>query len=203
MTEQLPRNAIENLQNLCQYIIGKPLNPDWHESYGIKGVNFWCNDWWHIEVLKFLFNGEPMYLEDPPPNRLKNNDNFSKEKIIVDGIHKLNMFEKLMLNKDFSDNLLICECGWGIDLALSIAVKKWEKITCYDNNEFTIDYSNSYWQRLGLPIKWINSTSDLFKFSEIIEPTILIGNNIHFRDGLKEEIQSNKNIFNIINGEIS
>lgn len=56
----------------------RPMDEQWSET---KDGKIWCSDWEIIEILKYMFNGRSMYMEDPPPNRLKNNPLFDKNKI--------------------------------------------------------------------------------------------------------------------------
>lgn len=77
------RNDILSLKNYCQFVI-EHLRPIEGQPHKIEGGSIWCDDWRIIEILKYLFNGRDMYLNDPPPNRLKHNPLWSKEKIIVE-----------------------------------------------------------------------------------------------------------------------
>ena len=80
---QFEKEDIVKFQNFCQKVIDKPRG--FNEQMVKKENGFiWCEDWRIIEILKYLFNGEAMYLSDPPPNRLKNNPLWSKEEIIKD-----------------------------------------------------------------------------------------------------------------------
>lgn len=67
-------------QNYLQQIIEKPRRIE-DQPHQRNGQFLWCQDWEVIEILKCLFNG-PDYLGDPPPNRLKNNPFFDKNKIV-------------------------------------------------------------------------------------------------------------------------
>lgn len=68
------------LKRFCQEIINKP-RPMEDQPHAREGVFLWCEDWEIIEILKYFFNGKEGYFGDPPPNRLKNNPLWSKEKI--------------------------------------------------------------------------------------------------------------------------
>jgi hypothetical protein len=65
----------------CQEIIDNPRPIDGQPHVRGSGC-LWCEDWKIIEYLKYFFNGEEMYLSDPPPKRLKNNPLWSKAEII-------------------------------------------------------------------------------------------------------------------------
>lgn len=72
---------IHKLKNFCQIIIEKP-RPMHAQPFKVLNGKFWCEDWEIIEILKYFFNGESMYLTDPPPNRLKNNPLWERNRII-------------------------------------------------------------------------------------------------------------------------
>ena len=76
------REEIILLKNFCQSVIEKP-RPIYEQPHIVKDGCIWCDDWRIIEILKYFFNGEEMYLNDPPPNRLKNNPFWSKSVIIA------------------------------------------------------------------------------------------------------------------------
>ena len=99
---------------------------------GELGKDFFCVDWWTIEVCKCLFNGIDMYLEDPPPWRLRDNKNFSKEKIIEDAKDRIEIIE--MLKNSGKDILFIHRVGRGLEVVLANHIKKWERIICFDKN---------------------------------------------------------------------
>lgn len=80
MTDQ----DILKVKHFCQGVIDKPrrMSEQWSEK---DGEYLWCSDWEIIEVCKYLFNGRADYMGDPPPNRLKNNPLWSKDKIAAQG----------------------------------------------------------------------------------------------------------------------
>jgi len=89
---------IIKFKKFAQEIINSP-NPIEQQKF-IREKNFlWCTDWEIIEILKYLFNGEDMYLTDPPPNRLKNNPLWSKEEIIKAA-------KEIIENSDNSDEII-------------------------------------------------------------------------------------------------
>lgn len=74
------------LKRYCQEIIDNPLSID--EQFHIldsQGKMVWCRDWEIIEILKYLFNGHSMYMDDPPPHRLKECEHFVKDQIAATG----------------------------------------------------------------------------------------------------------------------
>lgn len=78
MLEDKERKLFENV---LQNIIDRP-RPFYAQRYIAINDMRWCEDWEIIEILKYFINGEEMYLNDPPPNRLKNNTLWSKEDIV-------------------------------------------------------------------------------------------------------------------------
>jgi hypothetical protein len=68
------------LKEFCQRIINRPRPID-DQPHKREGIFVWCEDWEMIEICKYLFNGREAYYGDPPPNRLKFNPLWSKDKI--------------------------------------------------------------------------------------------------------------------------
>lgn len=77
----------EDIVRLKEYlasIIGNPTSFDKQLSiFNTEGQCMWCEEWELIEMLKYLINGEDMYRNDPPPNRLKKSTVWSKEDIMA------------------------------------------------------------------------------------------------------------------------
>ena len=48
-----------------------------------EGVFLWCEDWELIELGKCLFMGNDVYLNDPPPRRLRYNPLWSQADIVA------------------------------------------------------------------------------------------------------------------------
>lgn len=68
-------------KNFCQSITDNPRPIE--SQFNVRQDGFlWCDDWEIIELCKYFFNGHEGYLGDPPPNRLKKNPLWSKEKIV-------------------------------------------------------------------------------------------------------------------------
>ena len=89
---------IIKLKRFTESIIADPRPLD-KQSCVSKNGKLWCEDWEIIEICKYIFNGKSMYYGDPPPNRLKNNDLWSKEKIEEQA-------EKLMRDLVVMDNII-------------------------------------------------------------------------------------------------
>jgi len=77
----MTNDEIHKMKLFCQAIIDKPLPLD-EQITRRKNGYLWCTDWRIIEICKYFFNGRDMYVNDPPPNRLKNNPLWSKEEIM-------------------------------------------------------------------------------------------------------------------------
>lgn len=168
-----------------------------------EGKNFFCEDWWNIEVLKFLFNGKSMYLEDPPPWRLIGNKNFSKQEIIDDGEKRIAMFKTLEEVKDSTDNILFCEVGRGIDIILANWIKKWKRILCYDENPHCGEYIKTFFkEKLKINAEFVQANTGGYPFEDVNEPTILIANHgmekTGFGDMFIKRVSANKNFVKII-----
>lgn len=122
----------EIVANFIKFIQYNLLPRDMQEARG-KGKDFWCADYWTLEVAKCLFIGNERYMNDPLPRRLEGNKSFGREEIIADSDTKLSMLNFLSTIKGPS-NLLVCEVGRGLDILVAIIAKEWNKIYCYDHN---------------------------------------------------------------------
>lgn len=191
---------IRELKIFNQSITMRPIPIDKQEAVR-KEKDIWCADWWTIEVLKCLFNTEPVYRLDPPPNRLKNNKIWSMEQIVSNANHKLQMMKIMEENKDFSDTLFICEVGRGIDLLLASFIKPWKKIVCYDNNEYILEEVNLYFKdKLGLPVETFRMNSGNYDFNAVTEKVIMIANITRMGEEQKALIKTKENILPIFDG---
>lgn len=126
-------NPVEllKIQNLVGYIIDAPLSYGEQKSIFIEGRErpIWCEDWFHIEVLKYMINRD-MYLRDLPPNRLKKTK-FSREKvvsIVEDKLAEIDALDKL------SNFLFIDKVGRGELLLYMSFIKKWDRIILNESN---------------------------------------------------------------------
>jgi len=187
------------LRRLCQDITSHLLPLNKQECIR-DGDKWFCCDWWSIEVLKCLFNGIEGYMGDPPPNRLKNNKLWRKEKIVNYTKNKLSMLDALKGIKDSADNILVCEVGRGIDILLPLMIKEWNKIYCYDSNALMGERVIAYFkQRLNKNIEFIQANSGKYSFDKIEEKMILIANTTKIRKEQGLKIMNNSNIVYAIN----
>jgi len=73
---------IVQLKEYCQAVIEHPRRLE-DQIHKIEAGHIWCRDWEIVEILKYLFNGEVLYYEDPPPNRARNNPLWPSKEVIV------------------------------------------------------------------------------------------------------------------------
>jgi hypothetical protein len=161
---------------------------------------FWCSDWWTTEVCRCLVR-EKDFLTDLPPEKAWNNPLWKREDILTAVEYKLKMLEVLKENKDFSEELFVCEVGRGIDILLASFVKKWNKIICYDNNLYMLEKLNGYFNNT-LPINSFKVNSGDFDFSKIDKKVILLANQCRLGKICTEAIRDNPNILAIIDGDL-
>lgn len=201
---------ILEIRNFIQSVNSNLIPVDQQEAV-IKEGHIWCADWWTIEMGKILIYGEDAYKLDPLPRVLKNNHLFTHEYQVTTGNFKLNMLKLLKEHKDYSDTLIVCECGRGMDILLANMVKPWKKIYCYDHNDLVINEVNKYFRdKLGLPIEAAMNPSwsydklhlNLKGYAGVDFKAILLGNVVHLDPEQKEAIKNNPNILAIIDGEI-
>lgn len=197
------KTEIADLERFMGSLIDRPIPID-KQEHDKQGNFLWCSDWWAIEVSKYFFNGKELYYADPVPVRLRNNPLWSKEKTEVCAEYKLSMMRLLEEYKDFSNNLLVCEVGRGVDIWIARKVKsKWDKITCYDNNQLALNEVEIYFKnRLELPIQMFLQSTVTYDFANILEPTIVLGNNLNISDKEIDILKKNKNLLVIINGKL-
>lgn len=197
------KTEIADLERFIGSIIDRPI-PINKQKHKRENTFTWCTDWWSIEICKYLFNGKELYYVDPSPVRLRNNPLWSKKEIEIEAEYKLSMMRLLEEYKNFSNKLLICEVGRGIDIWIARKVKAtWDKIICYDNNQLMLDEVNIYFKdRLQMPIQTEFQSTVTYNFAAISEPTIVLGNSLKTSDKEIEILKSNKNVLAIINGKL-
>ena len=89
------------LKEYLQIVIGNPTA--FAKQKSVMGENnfcLWCEEWELIEMLKFLINGKDNYINDPPPNRLRNSALlWSKEDIetkVIKDLENLETIEQII-----------------------------------------------------------------------------------------------------------
>lgn len=198
------KDQAEFLKLFTQYTLDTLLPLHQQEATG-SGKDFWCCDWWHIEVTKCLFLGPDTYDRDPPPRRLLNNSNFAKNQTINDYYMKMRIFQDLNDWKDRADIFVSGECGRGIEIALAAFVKPWRKILCYDANSlYGSVVHNFFVGRYGLPVEFVPCSTLNYPFAAIDAPFIL--SLTHSRSGneIARQCQDIPNAVGVIvNGDIT
>jgi len=165
----------------------------------------WSLSYWTYEVMEHLILGEEEYMKAPSPPWLETKPTYREHKALRNyGIVKRMMFRKLKEMKDLADNLVVCEVGYGVDIVLSMMVKDWNEIRCYDmNGGLEILINEFFVQKYGLNVKFERSNSNHFRFDEIENPTIVISNNTHISVGeWSDRIRNNENLIYLRDGEV-
>ena len=137
-----------------------------------EGKNFWCLDWWIIEIGKYFFEGEEDYLRFPIARRLEGNGNFKREEIVEICRQKVSNLAELKATK--STEVLVFETCRGFDTKLVSNIKEWEKIyvTIENKSKVTIGKTKEYLQDFNnielidedkfvnnAPLPWMKSNS--------------------------------------------
>lgn len=164
----------EMVANFIKHIQYNLLPRDMQEACG-KGKDFWCADYWTLEVAKCLFIGNERYMNDPLPRRLENNKSFGKEEIIADSDAKLSMLNFLSTIKG-PNNLLICEVGRGLDILVAIIAKKWNKIYCYDHNGLYESLLRMFFESYGSKIIFTKISTHGFDVNSDYNETTMVIN---------------------------
>jgi hypothetical protein len=193
----------EYLKRFVQYTLDSLIPLHQQEACG-SGKDFWCCDWWSIEVIKCLFLGIETYEKDPPPRRLLNNHNFSKEQIEEDCRIKLKLYQYLLDRRDLADVFITGEAGRGIEIALASLVKPWKKILCYDSNAlYGPVIVNFFRGRHNLPVEFIPCSTLNYPFETIDSPYILSLSHSRSGEDTAKRCQDIPNAVGVvINGEI-
>jgi hypothetical protein len=126
------------VQELLGYIINSPIAYAKQKSvFNDEERCVWCEDWFDIEVLKYMINRD-MYLRDLPPNRLKKTK-FSRKKVVSIVENKIAEVDAL----DKSSNLLfIDKVGRGELLVYMSFFKNWDRIILNESNPNYVEFLN-------------------------------------------------------------
>ena len=65
-----------------QNVQGSLIFPLEEQEHIGNGKDFWCFDWWVIEIAKFFFEGEAEYRRFPRARRLLDNTNLDRDEIV-------------------------------------------------------------------------------------------------------------------------
>lgn len=122
-----------------------------------KGKDYWNADYWTIEVARYLHLGKDYHI----PDKFKNNIHCDINRIRKDANIKLSLKSILEEQKNEASVLLIGEVGRGLDILISNSVKKWDKIFCYDQ----VDYSEY--------LKIFDNVEFIQKTTHVYDPTFI------------------------------
>jgi len=138
----------EIVGRFLEYIIHDLIFPLEYQEYIGEGKDFWCLDWWAIEIAKYFFEGEIDYLRFPIAKRLEGNNNFRKDDIVVLGRRKiitLGNIQKISDKKGYKEVLVFETCR-GFDTTLVNTVQEWDKIfvTIENKSKAVIEKTTEY-----------------------------------------------------------
>jgi len=160
----------KQIGDMLHYTIYNLIYPLENQNHIGEGKDFWCSDWWTIEVLKCFYIGKDRYMSDPIPRRLEGNKNFSRQKIIEEVQFKLELISKIEEIKDNYDSVYISMIGRGVDVLLIGFLKKWKKIWGSDDHDYE-QYLKGFFKDQN--IVFFN-TSDDYTFNQIKLPESLV-----------------------------
>ncbi len=200
---KLERNIkIAEMLNYTIYHLIFPV--DKQESCG-EGKDFWCSDYWHIEILKCLYLGDDTYLTDPIPRRLAENKNFNVKDALFYTEMKRKTLSCLIQLKDSCSSLFIPQIGRGIDLLLANMIKTWEHVYCFDHAAHEDHLKDCFPEtRIHFVQTGEGNHRGGYSLGQIKEKSIAIVNKKFFRDVEVNNLFSLDNIVHVIHmGEIS
>ena len=187
----------QELDRLAKFISENMI--DFHQQENIEWEGSrWCVDMWLEETCVAMQMSEAEYLAKPS-KYLENSHAAHKNQIRAYVTYKRGMIKLLEEHKDYSDTLLVCEVGPGMDIVLANSIKKWKKIICYDSNNLMIERLQRYFTDENLETHVVSTHS--FPFLNIDRPVILVANVTRLADRYRD-VLDNKNIFAIVNGEV-
>lgn len=134
--------------DFIQYMLNRTIFPLEEQDHIGTGKDFWCLDWWIIEVCKYFFEGEYDYLRFPIARRLGGNKNFKKEVIVEAALSKVKAMEEMKLLT--TDKIIIFETCRGFDTVLATTVRDWSKIFVIITSEYpeVIKRTEEYLERI-------------------------------------------------------
>lgn len=116
---------------------------------------------------------------------------------------KIQAFLKLKESAGWSDNIIICEAGRGVDVLLAKFVKNWKHMIAYDLDKSVLFEINKYFRgELGLPLETKQIHTEMYPFASINEKTIIFATCHNVSENKRQEILDNPNLIGILDGEI-
>ncbi len=178
----------EAIQDFLTYVIDNQLPEGVNQEQCGKGKHYWNADFWTMEVAAYLIQETDYEV----PERFKGNRNCDPNRMKHDAEIKKSVYENLQKFQLDGDALLICEVGRGLDILMANMVKKWRKIYCYDQVNYTkyLSYFSD--------IEFFHISTAQFDPSNIPENVTMIMNH-----SLYKPFENDNIIHAIIDGEIS
>ena len=118
----------ETSGNFLNHMIGNLIFPLEEQDHVGNGKDFWCLDWWAIEVGKYFFEGDVGYLRFPIARRLIDNDNFNKYDIEKAALSKQKAMDEMKVLSSSIDRLIVIETCRGFDTVLSMKARDWKEV---------------------------------------------------------------------------
>lgn len=148
--------------NFVNYTISNLIFPLEEQDHIGFSKDFWCLDWWVVEICKYFFEGEEGYLRFPIARRLIGNNNFRKEDIVEAALSRIEMVEKAR-SLD-SGNIGIIEKARGLDTAMVNSLKSWDKIMVFIESDYDQVINKTKEYLLRFPNVEILCEGDLVSF---------------------------------------
>ena len=131
-----PGSMRETAGNFINHMISNLIFPLEDQDHYGEGKDFWCLDWFVVEVTKYFFEGEVAYMRYPIARRLSGNDNFVKDKIREAALSRISAMEEMKLHS--SGKVAVLENCRGLDTLLATTVKEWDKIYVIIHSEYPV-----------------------------------------------------------------
>lgn len=149
-----------------QYLNFDLILPLKNQDYTGEGKDFWCIDWWVIELAKYFFEGEVNYLGYPKARRLEDNETFQKDKIVEACRDRISKFKAV---DHESDTAYLVEKARGFDTLLLRREKDWKRICVRVNGEFpdVVSKTREYLSRYN---NVVIVDDELYKDKQWVEP---------------------------------
>lgn len=128
------------------------------------GKDFWCLDWWIIEICKYFFEGEKGYLHFPIARRLIGNNIFKKEDIVNICRERYEILNSPILR--LPDTVCVIEGCRGLDTIMINSVREWKKIY--------VIIDSKYPQVIGKTTKYLERFSNVEIIKSIDEDIAII-----------------------------
>jgi len=131
-----PGSMRETAGNFINHMISNLIFPLEDQDHYGEGKDFWCLDWFVVEVTKYFFEGEVAYMRYPIARRLTGNDNFVKDKIREAALSRISAMEEMKLYG--FNRIAVLENCRGLDTTLATTIKEWEKIYVIIHSEYPV-----------------------------------------------------------------